>query len=262
MDLPRTAWLGFGGVQLDSERDVAKVSVICCTEDREAFMPWLLWNLERQLYRDFELILVDSSTVEMHGYFDFASFPMTYMQVSRGMTVGEKCNHALSLCDSKYVMWVGDDDWQHPLRVSRTVELLDTGYDVAGFNSAYYLDLWTERGRFADQGRLPRHSLCGFRTDVVRDVEFDLVPNGSDTRWMCEVLNLGVQARVDLSLPAASLWLVHGRNMSTFLSDTYPVPLDEMRDKVGLGAWGQTTFEISSLQERLRDIHASKTAQA
>ena len=239
-----------------------RASIICCTEDREAFMPWLLWNLERQTYRDFELILVDSSTVEMDPYFEFADFPMTYMQATRGMTVGEKCNHALSVASSEYVFWVGDDDWQHPMRLERTIDILDEGHDVVGLHSAYYLDLWSESARHVDHGRLPRHSLCGFRLEAVRDVEFDYVRNGSDTRWMSKALSKNLRARVDLSLPAASLWLVHGQNMSSFVGDTYPVPLSAIRRRIGDAAWGETNFQLSSLQERLREQNYSKTAQA
>ncbi len=225
-------------------------------------MPWLLWNLERQSFRDFELILVDSSTAEMCGHFRHASFSMTYMQVARGMTVGEKSNHALEMTCSDYVLWIGDDDWQHPLRFERTVELLDQGHDVVGFNSAYYLDLWAERGRPADQGRLPRHSLCGFRTSTVRNISFDYIPNGSDTRWMSKVLNENLRVHVDLSLPAASLWLVHGKNMSSFVSDTYPVPLTDIEEKVGEAAWGSTSLEVDALQDALCEFNFPKTARA
>ncbi|MDX6511428.1 MAG: hypothetical protein QOE36_932, partial [Gaiellaceae bacterium] len=38
------------------------VSCLCVTEDRPAFLPWLLWNYRKQDYEARELVIVDSSS--------------------------------------------------------------------------------------------------------------------------------------------------------------------------------------------------------
>jgi len=252
----------FSEYLLGWEHDVARAAIICATEDRPAFMQWLRWNVERQTYADIELVLVDSSGIPASIFFEDCEFPVTCLTVPPGTTVGEKSNLAMAATEAKYIFWFGDDDWQHPERIERSVKTLEEGFDVAGFHRAYYLQLWEERARICDHGRMPHHSLSGFRADAVRQTQFDYVPCGSDTRWMSAISRYGLRQKVDLSLPAASLWLIHGRNMSTFLSDVYPTSFAEVEEALGEAIWGDTTEQVTALRARLMEVGHGPKAEA
>ena len=158
------------------------VSCLCVTEDRPAFIPWLLWNFEKQTYPNCELVVVDSSSESIR---ELLPESVILVHAEHGSSVGAKRNLALEICRGEAITWMDDDDWQHPDKCSILAESLGQGHDVAGCRSAFFLDLLSLRTRqFSSRRRLIFNSL-GVRTEIARQIVFpEKVHKASDTEWM------------------------------------------------------------------------------
>src|SRR6187402_1451329 len=96
--------------------DDVLVSCLCVTENREAFMPWLLWCFNRQSWARRELVIVDSSEQTPSASDELAN--VRVLSVPRGMSVAAKRNLALQEAAGEVVTWFDDDDWQHPHKLA------------------------------------------------------------------------------------------------------------------------------------------------
>src|SRR5690242_11718893 len=108
--------------------DAMTVSCLCVTERRPAFIPWLLWNFDRQLYPRKELVIVDSSPEPFRSDRE----DVRVVVAPPGTNVPAKRNLALEAVRGSALAWFDDDDWQHPERLTRLVRTLEEGYDYAG----------------------------------------------------------------------------------------------------------------------------------
>jgi hypothetical protein len=78
------------------------------TENRAEFMPWLLWNFDKQDYEPRELVVVDSS----HCRQSPPSRPdVVVVRCPFGTSVGAKRNLALAAASGAFLTWIDDDDW-------------------------------------------------------------------------------------------------------------------------------------------------------
>ena len=226
------------------------VSCLCVTEDRAAFLPWLLWGFDRQEWPCRELVIVDGSS----GQVDVAERPdVRLVTVPSGSSIARKRNVALQAAAGELVVWVDDDDWQHPRRLAWLVEALRGGRAFAGSQAAWFVDLETSRCTpYRGGPRSVIFNSAGFRTDAVRAVAFrEGVARGSDTHWMrsVEARHVGFEVidRDDLFF-----WLSHARNISNPASRRhFPHRLDVLRSRVGTVAWGDTDDQLQALQSRL-----------
>jgi glycosyltransferase involved in cell wall biosynthesis len=226
------------------------VSCLCVTEDRAAFLPWLLWGFDRQDWQRRELVIVDGSS----GHVDVAERPdVRLVTVPSGSSIARKRNVALQAAAGDLVAWVDDDDWQHPRRLAWLVEALRGGQAFAGSQAAWFVDVEKSRCTPYRGGRRSViFNSSGFRTDAVRAVAFrEDVARASDTHWMraVEARHVGFEVidRDDLFF-----WLSHARNISNPASGRhFPHRLDVLRSRVGTLAWGDTDDQLQALQSRL-----------
>src|SRR5512143_1746604 len=95
------------------------VSCLCVTEGRAAFMPWLLWCFDRQIWPHRELVIIDSSSqpCQIGGRDD-----IRVVCVPQRTIVGKKRNLALAEACGDVVTWFDDDDWQHPNKLAWLVD--------------------------------------------------------------------------------------------------------------------------------------------
>jgi hypothetical protein len=249
------------------EPNLPLVSCLCVTENRAAFMPWLLWGYDRQRYPRRELVIVDSSPLPfaVEGRDD-----VRVVSVSVGMGVAAKRNRALREAGGDLIAWFDDDDWQHPDRLSLLVAALGDGAICAGTRQGWFVDLATRRAAAyrGFKGRIVFNSAL-FRRAAVAGIEFpETVKSASDTPWMAAVMARYSAGAVTLPRQDLFFWLCHGDNLSNpSRRRTFPEPLSRFVDRCGVDAqsiaeaWGDTDDALNALQSRLSETIRRVPAQ-
>jgi glycosyltransferase involved in cell wall biosynthesis len=227
------------------------VSCLCVTENRPAFIPWLLWNYERQVYKRRELVIVDSSERP------FASDQPNVRIVTAppGTGVAAKRNLALRAARGELITWFDDDDWQHPEKLTSLVAALtDQTAVYAGTTQAWFVDL---RRQQCVPYQTPQQELifnsAAFRREAVAAVAFpETVRRASDTRWLQQVARRYAGKSVDLKRNDLFFWLCHEENLSNPAQRRrFSRPLSALRQLVGPEAWADTDEALADLRERL-----------
>jgi glycosyltransferase involved in cell wall biosynthesis len=233
-------------------REAPLVSCLCITENRAAFMPWLLWGYDRQRWSRRELVIVDSSPAP------FAMEDRNDVRVVTlppGMGVAAKRNRALREAGGELIAWFDDDDWQHPDRLSLLVEALDNGAIYAGARQGWFVDLATRRcaAYRGFKGRVIFNS-AGFRRAAVAGIRFpETVQSASDTPWMAAVMARHPAGSVSLPRQDLFFWLCHESNLSNpARRRSFEEPLSRFKTLCGVHAWGDTDEALDALQARLR----------
>ena len=234
------------------------VSCLCVTEERPAFMPWLLWCFERQTWQHRELVIVDSSIQPLQIV---ERKEIRIIRVSPGLNVAKKRNIVLREAHGEIITWFDDDDWQHPDKLSLLVKALNGDAVYAGSSKAWFVDIIGKR--CASYNCSNWHILfnsAGFRRNAVLPIHFqENVRQASDTRWMN---NLNTQYRtravvMDPNVPMF-LWLCHGNNLSNpARKKNFSQPLEVVKKLVGSKAWGNTDYELDALKMRLENNNQS-----
>ena len=226
------------------------VSCLCVTENRAAFMPWLVWSFERQTWPNKELVVVDSSQSPLEN-----SEPrVRVVPMPPGTSIAGKRNRALDEARGAYIAWLDDDDWQHPARLSDlSAPLLRGEADLAGATSGWFIDLWKSRcAPYHPTGDLIFNS-CLIRTELARTARFDeRLARASDTPWIAE-LSLRARGRV-AAVPRKTYvaWLCHDTNASNRRgARKCLVPVSYLEKALGSDAWGETEGELQALRARL-----------
>lgn len=240
------------------------VSCLCVTENRHAFMPWLLWSYDRQQWVERELVVIDSSEppVELPKRRD-----LRVVHVPLGTSLGKKRNLALDAARGQIIAWFDDDDWQHPERLRRLIPLLREsaarlGASFIGPSESYFIDIEARR---AEAYRLSRYAIFNgsiYYTAMVRHTRFpEDVLRTEDTRWISSLLRSRQGAAIVGQQPSPFLWLSHDVNV------TNAQPLRRLRRDAqevirSLGpAWADTPEQLSRLRSRLEKRPALRPAR-
>ena len=219
-------------------------SCLCVTEDRPAFVPWLLWNYRRQDHPARELVIVDSSHEPLPEPEDAS---VTVVRCPPGTSVARKRNLAVEAARGKLIAWFDDDDWQHPRRLSLLARALGADGVLAGPDRSWFIDLRRGRAR-PYEGRGVIFNGLAVRRAALAGVRFDeRRPRAADTAWVAALRRSGVRVVPEV----LSCWLCHDANVSNPASRyVFPYPLDDVRRAVGAEAWGETGAELSRLRAR------------
>lgn len=225
------------------------VSCLCVTEDRHAFIPWLLWNWRKQHWAKKDLLIIDSSSepIAVPDRDD-----IRVVRATPGATVGHKRNLALDHASGDAIAWFDDDDWQHPERLTRLVQALRSGHRYGGQTQGWFVDL--EHGRCSNyRGSRILFNSAVFETELARSVRFDEnVARASDTRWLRALAARHRDNGRRVGGESLFAWLSHERNLSNPVSKRrFRQPLTDFQARVG-AAWGDTTQELDALRGRLR----------
>jgi hypothetical protein len=227
------------------------VSALCVTEDRPAFMPWLLWNHRKQDHHQRELIIVDSSREPLRGK---VSDDVTVIRCAPGSTVAHKRNLALGAARGSVITWFDDDDWQHPRKLSLLAKALSGGAVLAGSRSGWFVDLRSDRVRPHATQRYVIFNSLGARRSAVAEVTFnERLVRASDTAWLTAVRRS--VAPVATVMPhVLSAWLCHRHNLSNPASRyVFTRPMTELAGLIGQDDWGDTEAQLAELRARLQD---------
>jgi glycosyltransferase involved in cell wall biosynthesis len=119
-----------------------KVSINLCCYNSERFLAETLKSIEDQLFKDWELIIVNDgssdSTESIIMEFKDRGFPVVYhYQENKGL--GYSRNMALSLSRGDYVAFIDHDDMWLPGKLQKQVALLDNMPDVDFSYSNFFI---------------------------------------------------------------------------------------------------------------------------
>ena len=230
------------------------VSCLCVTQDRHAFVPWLLWAFDRQEWKRRELVIVDSSKspIEVPSRKD-----VRVLRMPHGASLGKKRNLALRAARGEVVAWFDDDDWQHPKRLSTLVPLLAKsaaafGASFIGPSRSWFLDIAEKRCRAYEMSAFAIFNGSIFYTHMVRHAVFrEDVRRGEDTRWLCSLFANRQGAALEGNQPTLFFWLSHENNVTNRSSVRRLFgDVNEMRRDIGW-AWRDTSHRLAELRTRL-----------
>lgn len=221
------------------------VSCLCVTEDRPAFIPWLLWNYDRQSWAQRELVIIDSSVEPLV----VDRKDVRVIRTPHRTGVARKRNLALEHARGEIVTWFDDDDWQHPQKLELLVNALSTGKPFAGSCEAWFLDLHTLKCKhYRAPARRILFNSAGFRTDVARRVDFPIhLKKASDTHWM-DALRRRFGTNGEILDHSLFLWLCHNNNLSNPASrHRFTQDLAFLKKRFDSAAWGDTSDALNAL---------------
>lgn len=198
-----------------------KISLICPTEDRPAFMP-LLGNTFRSLDvpdgHELELVVVDSSDektqkrvyAELERYVPGSRLRYQWYP-EYGCTIAEKRNLGMDLATGDYIAWIDDDDIRAPCWLRWALEELGDLDLIRVKTQVQFISIvptpmiskymWTQW-----------YSLGLYGVDVAREVRFDeSMAIGEDVHW---------HGRIMAAVPADRQRMVLGEGLGATLSHT------------------------------------------
>ena len=230
------------------------VSCLCVTENRPAFLPWLLWSFQRQTWPHRELVIVSGSPVPE----DIAStLGVRVIAVAPGTSVPAKRNVALDAAAGSILAWFDDDDWQHPQRLERLVCALTEDIGFAGWGSAWFVDLHRRRCERYPSAQQVLFNGAGFRASLARDVRFnEAVRRGSDSQWL-RALRARSARWTLLDGDDGFFWLCHDANLSNpARRRRFPDDVLLVREAIG-AAWLDTDHQLDALCRRIATTDAA-----
>jgi glycosyltransferase involved in cell wall biosynthesis len=224
------------------------ISALSVTQDRQAFMPWLLWNYRKQDYPVRELVIVDSSPQPVA---DDRSDNVVVVQCPPGTSVARKRNLALEAARGSMITWFDDDDWQHPRKLSILVSKL-AGAPFAGCRTSWFADLHSGRARRHEGQRNAIFNSLGARRASVTTARFDeRLSRAADTPWCTQLRRIHPGGTVTVP-QVLFFWLCHRHNLSNPASRyVFDLPMSAIATEVGPENWSGTEQKIAELRTRL-----------
>jgi hypothetical protein len=156
------------------------VSVCTPTFNRRPFIPVMFECFRNQTYpKDrMEWIIVDDGTDPVKDLVDAANIPqIRYFREERKMALGEKRNYMHSKVKGTIVVYMDDDDYYPPERVSHAVDMLQAHREAlcAGASEIYvyfkHIHTMYQSGPYG-----PNHATAGtfaFRVELLKDHRYD-----------------------------------------------------------------------------------------
>jgi hypothetical protein len=163
-----------------SKKFYPMVSVCTPTFNRRPFIPAMLECFRNQTYpKDrMEWIIVDDGTDSIKDLIEAANIPqIRYFREERKMALGEKRNYMHSKIKGTMVVYMDDDDYYPPERVSHAVDTLQAHREAlcAGASEIYvyfkHIHTMYQSGPYG-----PNHATAGtfaFRVELLKDHRYD-----------------------------------------------------------------------------------------
>lgn len=156
------------------------VSVCTPTFNRRPFIPIMLECFKNQTYPmdRMEWIIVDDGTDKVRDLIEASGIKqIRYFEVAEKMTLGAKRNYMHSFVKGTIIVYMDDDDYYPPERVSHAVEKLTNNRNAmcAGSSELYiYFKHIQKMYQCGPYG--PNHATAGtfaFRTELLRDSRYE-----------------------------------------------------------------------------------------
>lgn len=224
------------------------ISIIAVSNRPDFAATLLRYNLARQTYTNLQVIFVDSSK---DGY----RLPEadTYIRKDPSACVGELSNAGLDAVEGKHFTFWDDDDWQHPLKLSKMVEYLEgSAQPSIAWSTGWFFSLakrlWTS-GRIV----LPHHIQTLYPAAWKDKARFPLKTPAPDMVYAKQLHKLGDPYLIG-DILVHSFWLNHTQNDSGRGDKGMLFPLD-LRERIG-EYWGDTeaVLDVISAAAALREV--------
>ena len=165
-----------------------KVSVCTPTFNRRPFIPFLIKCFENQNYpkNKIEWIIIDDGTDKVEDLFlplmnndqhEEPKYTIKYFKYDTKMTLGKKRNLAHEKCTGNIILYMDDDDYYPPERITHAVETLQQNPTTlcAGSSIMFiYFKHINKMYKFGPYG--PNHSTAAtfaFRKELLNETSFD-----------------------------------------------------------------------------------------
>ena len=237
------------------------VSCLCVTENRQAFMPWLLWCFDRQTWTQRELVVIDSSD-EPWKFSNRGDIRV--ISVAPGTGVATKRNIALREARGEILSWLDDDDWQHPNKLEILVDALQEGSVYAGSKSAWFVDLFTHQcSRYQGLNGQIIFNSGGFLRSAVQSIRFpENARKASDTKWLQSLKARHCRSPKIITNELLFFWLCHSQNLSNPAGKNRSThSIDKLKRLIGPDAWLDTDEHFDVLSDRLNEQDQIKIAE-
>jgi glycosyltransferase involved in cell wall biosynthesis len=115
-----------------------KITVVIPTYKRFDYLERLLRSIEKQTYKDFEVIVVDDHSDDQHSYegviakFKHSFTSLTYLTNSQNSGAPHSRNRGINLAKGELIALVDDDDEWLPTKLEKQVAKFDEGNDKLG----------------------------------------------------------------------------------------------------------------------------------
>jgi hypothetical protein len=241
------------------------ISCLCVTENRAAFIPWMLWNYDRQTWARRELVIVDSSEPPLALP---ARPDVRIVRAPPKTPLGQKRNMALDAAQGEAFAWFDDDDWQHPLRLAWLVRLL-TGSSGganpthAGPRRAWFVDLFGDGCMEHVATGAPLFNGSLFNMSLVKRYRFrDDLRQLESTMWLDTFQHVSPSVSMQPHMPPVFFWLSHDANaVNVRRTRRFNRPLGHLRTVIG-DDWGDTDAQLAALRGRLGTLATASTPSA
>jgi hypothetical protein len=200
----------------DTERPPAPlVTCLCVTHDRPQWMDWVDKQMSKQKVPHVGLIVATGV-------------------LGAPAAIAPKRNIALAGVQTSYFAWFDDDDWSHPERLSRCVQMLEESPTLiaAGCTRGYKIDAGTLRSYdFRSMQPLVFNSAV-YRTSHWQNFKFnESLAVGEDDDWQKRGFR---DARYGVDRKILGSWMCHGSNIANrsdriIFHDRFPAQLAEFR---------------------------------
>jgi Glycosyl transferase family 2 len=156
------------------------VSVCTPTFNRRPFIPMMFECFKNQTYPKsrIEWIIVDDGTDKIKDLIDAENIPqIKYFSISQKMSLGAKRNFCHSKCKGSIIVYMDDDDYYPPERISHAVEMLSTNKTamIAGSSEIYvYFKDIKKMYQFGPYN--PSHATAGtfaFRRELLNTTRYE-----------------------------------------------------------------------------------------
>ena len=212
-----------------------KVSCVMVTADRKALCARSILCYQQQTYPNKELVVLDNGHESMESL--LANLPteeVRYKKIERtpDLILGDIRNTALNMATGDFIIpqW-DDDDWYHPDRIQRQVDVLLKGHDAVALAGTL---MHVDQDPYFDRpyiGLLPNGvppTIMHRRDDAIR---YPSLPRTEDTVYVNEWLK---KSYVQLPEEDSFLYIraFHGNNtweVDHFLRRMRNTPLDTLR---------------------------------
>ena len=194
------------------------VSMCTPTFNRRPFINMLIKCIELQDYpKDrLEWIIIDDGTDQIEDLIkDITFVKVKYFKLNEKITLGKKRNLMHEKCDGEYIVYIDDDDYYPPDRVSHAVNMLETHKSAlcAGSSEIYiYFKGIDKLYQFGPYG--PKHATAGtfaFRKSLLENQRYD------DTACLAEEKSfLNDYTTPFVQLESKKTILVFSHNQNTF----------------------------------------------
>ena len=156
------------------------VSICTPTFNRRPFIEMMLQCFKNQTYprSRMEWIIVDDGTDKIHDLIINSGITqIRYFQVAEKMTLGAKRNYMHSLVKGSIIVYMDDDDYYPPERVSHAVEkLVQTPHALCAGSSELYIYFKYIKQMFQCGPYGPNHSTAGtfaFKKELLEQTKYE-----------------------------------------------------------------------------------------